>query len=465
MAIQGFCVAFNDDTFTAAPTWTQLDVSPYRTTGVTIDRGRNYEFDRTEAGSATVTMVDTTGALDPTNPSGPWFGKLVPLKQAAYALYDPFVGAYSTIFRGFISDIQYSVDATERFNTVTFHLVDALAIFGATELVPNGAFGDTLPAEAAGDVFYADDSGTDAVRTRLVQVLDEIGWPGTGLAIGTLREIFSGNVKLSGGNSTVGGIVYSFGTPALTVMQDAADAEFPGVANLWVAKDGTVTFHGRFARFNPTNASYHIHPWHVGDTAAVVADFTTVQVVEPLEFMIDMEHLWTVGICTPQGIDDGDIASQYVSNHPEAVAKYGIRTWSAENILNGGGAGTTASEECQRIAAYYVDNYSTPLSTVRKLSFHAGKATGNPSRLLWLLVTGVDVSDRVHLTTSHVGGGGFSQYLFVEGLHYDIRPMTSTHAEVMLTLDMSPAAYYGRNPFDPRALAYAAGGLGQVAIT
>ncbi len=456
MAIQGFCVAFNDATMTGSPTWTRLDTT-YHVTGITIDRGRNYEFDRTEAGSATVTLVDINGDLDPTNAAGPYYGKLLPLKQAAIALWDPVASAWTTIFRGFISDWSYSVDATERFINVTVHLVDALDVLGSAELVPGGAFGDAVPSGSTGDVYYAADANTDAVQTRVVQVLDEVGWPGTGTSGGTLREVFTGNVKLQE-------MVYAFGTPALTVILDAADAEFPAVAQFFIAKDGTATFHGRYARFNPTEAQYHIHPWQVGDTAAVAADASNVKIVEPLEFITDKEHLYTVALCTPQNIDDSDIASQYRSD-AASVALYGVRTWAAENLVMAGGASTTAVEECQLIANYIIQNYSTPTQTVRKLSFHAAKGTGTAAGLVWALVAGVDISDRILLKTTHVNGtGGFNEYLFVEGLHYDIRPMTATHTEVLLTVDVSPASYFSSNPFQGRALAFANAKIGIVAI-
>ena len=45
-------------------------------------------------------------------------------------------------------------------------------------------------------------------------------------------------------------------------------------------------------------------------------------------------------------------------------------------------------------------------------------------------------------------GGGFAgDYFFVEGVHYDIKPLNATNPEVTVTLDVSPAGYFSSNPF------------------
>ena len=58
----------------------------------------------------------------------------------------------------------------------------------------------------------------------------------------------------------------------------------------------------------------------------------------------------------------------------------------------------------------------------------------------------VDISDIVHLSTSHHGGGGFDDDFYVEGVHYQVRPGGGV-PYVELTLDVSPRGYYDSNPF------------------
>ena len=430
---QGFCVAFDDPVFAVNPTWTRLDdpTGPYQVTGYTIDRGRPDEFGRNGTGGATVTIVDTSGAFDPTNATGTFYGKLEPLKQAAIGLYNPVAGTWSTVFRGFVSDWDYVVHPTERFLMVTVTLVDAMDVLAAAEMAPDGTFGDGVDN---GNITFLADASTNAVQTRINRVLDQVGWPvGTGL-----REVFSANVKLQE-------TVYSPRASALSVIQDAADAEFPSVSQIYAAKDGKVTFHGRLARFRPTEEQYHITTWHVGDKIAVAADATVCPVLKPLQFVRNKENLFTSAISTPQEIDDADIAAQYVTDGARAAA-VGLRTWSAENLLTAGGAGTTAAVETKKFATYYRDNYKTAKTRVRQLSFKAATSSGARASTSWELVCGIDISDRIHLHTTHAGGGGFDDYFFVEGVHYDIRPQNATHHEVSVTVDVSPAEYYATEP-------------------
>lgn len=430
---KGFCLAFNDPVMAENPAWTWIDdpAGSYKVQRWTIDRGRSYELDRTGTGTATVTVFDTTGAFDPTNTTGVFYGLLEPLKQAALALYNPVAATWSTVFRGFVADWDYVVHPTEKYLGVEIRLVDALDLLAAAELVPDGTFGDGV---LNGDITYNQDLTTDAVQTRINKVLTEVGWPAG------LRSVFTGNVKLQAAP-------YPPRATALSVILDASDAEHP-VANVWVGRTGKVSFRGRLARFNPTDVRYGITTWLVGDTAAVdAAPSTVAPIVPPLQFQRDKENVFTAAIATPQNVADGDIAAQFVKD-AAAVAGMGPRTWSAENLLTGGGASTTALVETKKFATYIITNYQAPLTRVNQLTFKAQRPSGWGAATSWLLVCNVEIGDRIQLTTTHVGGGGFAgAYFFVEGVHYQVNPLNPTHHDVTVTLDVSPVGYYASNPF------------------
>jgi hypothetical protein len=111
-----FEVAFNAATLDDTPTFTGLD-SVVKVAEYTIDRGRTYELDRCDTGRATVYLNDTTGALDPTNSSSPYVGKIQPLKQARLAVWNPVVSDWYTRFRGFIESFEYEFDPSQRWST------------------------------------------------------------------------------------------------------------------------------------------------------------------------------------------------------------------------------------------------------------------------------------------------------------------------------------------------------------
>lgn len=426
-------VAYGDDAFAATPAWTAL-------TGVqrvTIDRGRQYELDRTSTGTATITLVDTTGDYDPTN-SGADPGAADPMTQIKIELVHPVDESNWMLFRGFVSSWWVEPHTTENWNIVTIECSDALDLFAAAELTATSplTFGDTVPAGSEGDVVYEETNELDAVQTRIRQVLTELGWPSA------LTSIFTGNVALQE-------TVYAARTPALTVMQDAADAEFPTVSNLYVSKTGKVTFHGRFARFDPTNAQYHINDWKVGDKAAADASPSdTVPVSIPFGFGKDKENLFTAALAVPKDMNDEDIEAQYVVDTVQADA-IGLRTWSAEGLLTLRGDGnTTAAQETLLMADYVKDNYATAPIRIGQITIRPQTPTGTYGQATWDLMTGIDISDRVFVTTSHVGGGGFSNTgFFTEGIHYVIEPMGSASPDCTLTLDVSPTSLYDSNPF------------------
>ena len=403
--------------------------------GWEIDRGRSYELDKTTAGTARINLIDTTGDLDPTNPAY----ALDPGTPAAIALRNPVTATDHTVFRGNITRLEYDLYQTAQYATASLELVDGMDRIAATEMVPGflfgpgPGFGDVPPSTTVGDVYYQADAQTSAVAHRINQVLDEVGWPSG------LREVFSGNVKLKE-------TVYSVRSSALSVIQDAADAEFPGVANFYVQKDGRATFHGRLARFNPADANYHISTWRCGDTAAVDADATRALIFE-LAYDLDAEKVLNSAIATPMGIADAGIVDQIVADEA-SMDTYGVRSISFENLLTDGGpGGTTPKVETKKFATYYVSNYATPRVRVNRITIKRLPPGHANAARVWALMCNVDISDRIRLFTTHMGGGGFDEDFYVEGLHYRAQPLSPDYDDVTLTLDVSPTSYYDSNPF------------------
>ena len=241
------------------PTWTSLDAT-YTVTGWSIDRGRSYELDRTGTGTATVDLIDSDGSFDPT--SGPVVDVM---NHAAIALENPVTGSTATLFRGYVSRLQWTPHTTEDFAYVRLELVDAMAILAATELPVDGSLAGATATVTNGNLVFPALAFTDAVQRRIGDgtsyggLLSAINWPTS------LRSIFTGNVKLQQ-------TTYPPRTSALSVIMDAADAEFPGVANVYADKDGKVTFHGRLARFNPSDSQYGISTWNLGRAGCVGFD-------------------------------------------------------------------------------------------------------------------------------------------------------------------------------------------------
>lgn len=427
MAFQGVSVAFDDTALEANPTWTRLDTD-YQVQSISIRRGRRYESDRMDAGRATITLIDTTGDFDPTYPLAAFADRLLPGKQAGVALRNPTDGSWSPLIRGHVEGWYYDVHPTLDFATVTIEVADALAMLSRFELTQ--------------DTEYAQDTALDACRTRIKAVLDAFDWPGDGNALDTLREIRSGNVGLQAAT-------YSFRTSALSIIQDAADAEFPTVANFYAAKDGKLTFFGRYSRFQPDDVAYHIDTWYLGDQAAANLDAAnTVPLSPPMSYSVDNGMVFNTATATYKGITAADISSQ-VSTDTAGVTEMGVMPWSAEDLLTSNGEGpTTAGEETLLFSQYITENYATAAVRLGRLTVRPQSEGSDYGDATWALLCGVELNDIVNVSfTTGWGGGLTGEEFFVEGIQYEIRPMRGSVWETTLTLDVSPKTWYQTSPF------------------
>ena len=153
-------------------------------TSYTIDRGRQLEFDRTDTGRATVEIADVDGILDPTNPTGPYYGQIEPLLQAVIQVRNPVDGVWYPRFRGWIDELDYSFDPSQQVNRLTVSMVDIFEMLAAVEMMP-GQFGipplTVSSADSADQVFFQE----NFVQLRITQILENALNPPGALTIRT----------------------------------------------------------------------------------------------------------------------------------------------------------------------------------------------------------------------------------------------------------------------------------------
>lgn len=446
----GVSIAFDAPTLEPDPTWTRIDtLAGCNVRGWSIDRGRPTEFDKTGTGTATVQIADRAGLFDPTNPGSPYLNKILPGKQAAISLQNPTgAHAWHTLFRGFVESWHYRLDPTEQYMELELQLVDGFAILARAELRVGIDGALPLPAEIAkGNVGYGETEGT--MSDRINAVLGHVSWSVD------LRDVFSGNVR-------VGPKAYGPGTSALDAIWDAVDAEFPGVGNCWMSKEGVFTFHGRQARFRPEVAEYGIQRRTVGDFSATEPDPTVVPVSE-LEWSNGQDNLYNAASATPQWVGSGEtirqlnpdapdndnVAGQYVKDD-DSIAAYGLRSITFDQLQTVEGLHThnNSMVETKLFAQYYVDNYKTPAPRISRMVFKSRRPDALNADRLWTHLCQCEISDLLTLKTAHPGGGGFAHEFYVEGLHYTGRPGGPGLPIVTLELDLSPRAAYTVNPWD-----------------
>ncbi len=141
---------------------------------INIKRGYNLLQEEFQAGTATVRILDQNGDWNPTNPSSPYYGKLVPLRKVRISADENF------LFSGYTTAYNYTWDKEQNVGFVDLELVDAFRLFNMANLttVTGGTAGQTT-------------------GTRITAILDTIGFPNS------MREIEAGSttVQADPGNS------------------------------------------------------------------------------------------------------------------------------------------------------------------------------------------------------------------------------------------------------------------------
>jgi hypothetical protein len=357
------------------------------------------------------------------------------------SLDNPFGGS-GPIFTGTVDEVSFDLHNSQQYSTVQITGVDALDYFAGIELVPGGDFGESpLPAGVAeGNVFYEQEiagnfMGVGRLR-RLVIV--ESGFSGP-------TEIFSFNVQLMDK-------VYAPSTSMLEAIDDCCDAEWPGLANRFVQRDGTFTAHGRLARQNPEDPQYHITQWALGDRAACqAAGHTGVARVAEFGASVSQSRIINAAYAAPRGIADDEIEGQIVID-ATSISTYGRRAWSAENLetwydeLNGpfhGGVGDPleANAATKVFAQAIVDAYSVPRVQIDRCVLKTRHPSWRDAEATWDLLCNAEISDLVQVDVSNPGLG-VSDEFFIEGVGYEIDPLNGDYASVAMSLNLSPRSYW-----------------------
>ncbi len=440
-----FSIAFDDPSLEWDPTWTALDQEhPSLVTSYSIDRGRQFELDRTDTGRATVELADRDGILDPTNTSGPYYGKIEPLLQAGIAAYNPITDDWHPRYRGFIEDMSYDFDPSQQVNRLTITLVDIFEILNAIEMQP-GEFGDEPPQ--GGIIWFAEAN----VDTRIQQVL---GLPGADPLNAGLpaewRVVFSGNVILYPGS-------YSPGQTVLEVIQEAADGEFPGVAsNVYSDRFGRLVFHGRLAKFDPEGVEagagdpdiWTFREFTAGDGDAVaVAPSTTAQ-IRSFAFNRGLSKVINQAFATPNRatgtpLTVAEVHGQVVQDLA-SIGLRGIRAWSAQDLLTKGHVPPDVSDdltETHRFGEFMVANFAEPHNRVTEITFRSMRPGAPGAAATWNLLCRSDIADACAITVASPGGGGFDgDDFFIEGIHEQGRPLNADYDDLTVSFDLSPRA-------------------------
>jgi len=177
---------------------------------IQTSRGRNALADQFQTGQLTLRIVDQNGDFNPTNPSGPYYELLTPMKKVQISA--TYGATTYSLFSGFITSYVNTQpkDATEvAYTTIT--AVDAFRLASNAQI-------STVTGASAGDL-----SGT-----RINQILDQIDWPAT------MRDVDAGLTTMQADPGTA--------RTSLDAMTTVATSEYGA---LYVNTDGEFVFQDR----------------------------------------------------------------------------------------------------------------------------------------------------------------------------------------------------------------------------
>jgi len=420
---------------------------PSRVAQWEIRRGRQDELEKTSTGEATILVHDVEGLYDPSNVGSPYFGQLDGA-PVSLNLHNPITNTWHTRFRGNVDEYGYELNPSQVDNLVTIHCVDGFDYLATAEMAPGIHGFVPLPAGVeAGNIFYEDAE----VNLRIHGLLNDAGWPLD------QRHIFTGNVVVSES-------VYDPGYSFLAAIQDAADAEFPGVANVYMDADGNVVFHGRHARFDPdtvaagAGGAWDFTRWKVGDGDAITGDATYAQLRPPFHADRSLKMVFNAALIYPlKSVETNAeyedlIATQTglaVGRDATSISQFGVRSYTAQDIriLEHKTNGDNGWQQTAKMMDYYVQNYKDPRTRPRQITVKAINPEDPRADAVWEFLCGVEISDVIHLTVSNPGGGGIDEDFYVEGISTICRPANPDYPYVEVTCDVSPTAYYNEDTF------------------
>jgi len=177
---------------------------------IQTSRGRNALTDQFQTGQLTLRIVDQNGDFNPTNPSGPYYELLTPMKKVQISA--TYGATTYSLFSGFITSYVNTQpkDATEvAYTTIT--AVDAFRLASNAQI-------STVTGASAGNL-----SGT-----RINQILDQIDWPAT------MRDVDAGLTTMQADPGTA--------RTSLDAMTTVATSEYGA---LYVNTDGEFVFQDR----------------------------------------------------------------------------------------------------------------------------------------------------------------------------------------------------------------------------
>ena len=328
---------------------------------IQTSRGRNALADQFQTGQLTLRIIDQNGDFNPTNPSGPYYELLTPMKKVQIsATYGAIT--YS-LFSGFITSYVNTQpkDATEvAYTTIT--AVDAFRLASNAQI-------STVTGASAGNL-----SGT-----RINQILDQIDWPAT------MRDVDAGLTTMQADPGTA--------RTSLDAMTTVATSEYGA---LYVNTDGEFVFQDRA-----------VTAGSIGGTVTTFNDDGTGIAYANAMWKLDDDLIFNSAQISRTG------GSPQTAINQASIDKYFIHSYNLQDLLM-----QTDAEALDYAEAYVASRAET---SVRCDGIELDLYTDNYNSGI-IAALELDFFDPIRIVTTQPGGSTLDNTLQIFGVATTITP-------------------------------------------
>jgi hypothetical protein len=328
---------------------------------IQTSRGRDALVDQFQTGRLTLRIVDQNGDFNPTNPSGPYYELLTPMKKVQISA--TYGATTYSLFSGFITSYVNTQpkDATEvAYTTIT--AVDAFRLASNAQI-------STVAGASAGNL-----SGT-----RINQILDQIDWPAT------MRDIDAGLTTMQADPGTA--------RTSLDAMQTVATSEYGA---LYVNTDGEFVFQDRA-----------VTAGSIGGTVTTFNDDGTGISYANANWKLDDDLIFNSAQISRSG------GSPQTAINQASIDKYFIHSYNLQDLLM----------QTDAVALDYAQAYvaSRAETSVRCDGIELDLYTSNYNSGI-LAALELDFFDPIRVVTTQPGGSTLDKTLQIFGVANTITP-------------------------------------------
>ena len=353
---------------------------------ISTNRGRQLSAEQFNTGTASVRILDQTGAFNPQNPASPYYTYLSPMRKIAitatylgttYPIYAGYVTAYSTSTPKFTGDLVYT----------TITAVDGFRLF------QNAQFFGVTGATAG-----------ETTGSRITKILDTIQWPAS------MRDIDTGQTTVQADPATQ--------RTALSALQTVATTEYGAI---YMGADGKCVFQDRA-----------VTAGSIGGTSIVFNDDGTGIGYFDVKWVFDDTQIYNKATITRTG------GSVQTATDSASITQYFTHSYNQSGLLM-----QTDAEALQYAQAFIASRKDTTVR-VDSLTLDLQQDNYTSGTIAGL---GLDFFDPITVTTSQPSSTTLTKTEQVFGVSHQIRPdswkVNFTTAEPIIDAFILDSTQYG----------------------